>query len=95
MLPSGSLLAVPFNVTVTPEVTVWFDPAFAIGATLAVGFTVTLTVAAGLIAPRLSVTTSENVSVDASATVGAGNVGCAVVPLVRVTVGVPAVCVQA
>ena len=34
MLPSGSLLAVPFSVTVTPEVTVWFEPALAIGVTL-------------------------------------------------------------
>ena len=34
MVPSGSLLAVPFSVTVTPEVTVWFEPALAIGAVL-------------------------------------------------------------
>src|SRR6187455_381197 len=34
MVPSGSLLAVPFRVTVTPEVTVWFEPALAMGAVL-------------------------------------------------------------
>jgi hypothetical protein len=50
-----------------------------------------LTTAAGLVAPRLSVTTSEKVNVAAVATVGAGKVGCEVVPLVSVTVGVPAV----
>ena len=59
------------------------------------GFTVTFTVAAGLAAPRLSVTTSEKVSVAAATTVGAVNVGCDVVPLVSVTAGVPAVCVHA
>ena len=36
MLPSLSLLAEPFNVTVTPEVTVWFEPALAMGVMLAV-----------------------------------------------------------
>ena len=94
MLPSGSLLAEPFKVTVIPEVAVWFDPAFAVGATFRLEFTVTLTVAAGLVAPRLSVTTSEKVSVVVVATVGAGKVGCEVVPLESVTVGVPAVWVH-
>ena len=52
------------------------------------GFTVTLTVAAGLAAPRLSVTTSEKVSVVAAATVGAVKRGLRrSVPLVSVTAG--------
>ena len=58
------------------------------------GLTVTLTVAAGLAAPRLSVTTSEKVSVVAAATVGAVKVGCDAVLLDEVT-AVPAVCVHA
>src|SRR6476619_6429449 len=36
MVPSESLLAVPFSVTESPEVAVWFEPALAMGATLAV-----------------------------------------------------------
>ena len=48
MLPSGSLLAVPFSVTVAPELTVWLAPAFAVGATFAAGFTVMFTVDAAL-----------------------------------------------
>jgi hypothetical protein len=59
------------------------------------GFTTTLTVEAALVAPRLSVTTSEKVSVEAAATVGATNVGRALAPLASVTAGVPAVCVHA
>ena len=94
MLPPGSLLADPFKVTVTPEAAVWLVPAFAVGGVFTTGFTVTFTLAPALVAPRLSVTTSENVSVAAAATVGATNVGCAVVPAVSVTAGVPAVWVQ-
>ena len=59
------------------------------------GFTVTVTVAGALATPRLSVTVSENVSVVAAATVGAGKVGCDVVGFVSTTVGAPAVWVQA
>src|SRR5829696_8297774 len=36
MVPSGSLLPVPFSVTVTPETTVWATPAFAMGGVLLV-----------------------------------------------------------
>src|SRR6187402_1683083 len=35
MVPSESLLAVPFSVTVAPEATVWFEPALATGAMFA------------------------------------------------------------
>jgi hypothetical protein len=35
MVPSESLLAEPFNVTVAPEVTLWAAPAFAVGAAFA------------------------------------------------------------
>ena len=59
------------------------------------GFTITLTVEAALVAPRLSVTTSEKVNVVAVATVGAANVGMAAVALVSVMAGAPAVCVHA
>ena len=58
------------------------------------GLTLMLTAAAGLVAPRLSVTVSEKVSVVAVATPGAVKVGCATVPLDSVT-ALPAVCVQA
>ena len=54
------------------------------------GFTVTVIVEAGLAEPRLSVTTSENVSVVALPTAGAVNVGCDAVTLLSVT-AVPAV----
>jgi hypothetical protein len=59
------------------------------------GFTVIVTVEGGLAAPALSVTMSENVSVAAAATCGAGKVGCATLVLDSVTVGDPAVWVQA
>ena len=49
------------------------------------GFTMTLTFEAVLLAPRLSRTTSENVSVAAAATEGAAKVGCATVLLDSVT----------
>ena len=58
------------------------------------GFTVMITVEAALTAPRLSVTTSENVRLVAATTVGAVKPGCAAVALESVTV-TPAVCVQA
>ena len=63
--------------------------------TLPSGFTVTLTVEAVLLAPRLSRTTSEKVSVVVAATEGAAKVGCATVELESVTAGLPAVWVQA
>jgi hypothetical protein len=58
------------------------------------GFTVMLTVAAELVAPWLSVTSSEKVKTVAAPTVGAVNVGCAMVALLSATAG-PAVCDQA
>ena len=76
MLPSGSELADPLNVTSSAAPTVWLAPAFAVGATLTTGLTVMFTVDAVLLAPRLSVTTSEKVSVATAADTGAGNVGC-------------------
>src|SRR5688572_25373026 len=93
MLPSGSLLPEPFSVTKAPEFTVCAVPAFATGGVLPAGFTVMFTVDGELAAPRLSVTTSENVSVAAAATVGAVNVGCALEELERVT-ALPEVCVH-
>ena len=49
------------------------------------GFTATLTLDAGLVAPRLSVTVSEKINVVATATDGAVNVGCDTVLLESVT----------
>ena len=83
MLPSLSVLAAPFSVTVKPEVIVWLAPAFAVGRLFGAGFTVIVTVAAPLLAKRLSVTTSEKVNVVATVTSGAMNVGCAVAPPVK------------
>src|SRR3954462_547897 len=59
----------------------------------ATGFTVIFVVDAALLAPRLSVTLRENVSVAALVETGAVNVGCAAVVLESVT-DVPPVCVQ-
>ena len=53
--------------------------------TLPSGFTVTLTVEVVLLAPRLSGTMSENVSVIVAVTVGAGKFGCAIVGFVSAT----------
>lgn len=94
MLPSGSLLPVPSSVTRPPEFTDCAAPAFAAGGVFPLGLTEMFTVEAALAAPRLSVTTRENVSVVATAALGAVNVGWATVVLESVT-ALPAVCVQA
>jgi hypothetical protein len=65
----------------------------AVGNTFAAGLIVITTVAAGLTAPRLSVTTSENVTVEAAMTLGAVNVGCETVALESTATG-PAVWVH-
>ncbi len=97
VLLSGSELARPVSVTgVVPSFTVWSIPASETGATFVGGTSLTVTVmvsGVGSASPRLSVTTSENVStVPAGATDGAVKVGWAAVVLLRVTVGEPPVC---
>src|SRR3954462_1207880 len=96
--PSGSALALPSSVTADPEATAWSGPAFAMGAGFGgtCGLTVTLTGAASELV-FASLTTSEKVRTTGSSpnrTVGALNVGCAMVALDSDTTG-PAVCVQA
>ena len=47
--PSGSLLALPFRVTATLELTFWVLPALATGARLAAGVWVTVGLDAGVL----------------------------------------------
>ena len=90
MSPSGSLLPEPSRVTLAPGFTVWSGPASASGVRL--GTTVIVTVSVALSVPALTVRVNTR-AVDV-VTVGAVNVGLAVVAPVSVTVGVPLVWLQ-
>ena len=91
---SRSELALPSSVTVAPSATVWSAPADAVGAVFSPSRTVMSTVSVE-VRPPGSVTVSENVSVASAVTAGASKVGPAALAELRVTVGVPAVCVHA
>ena len=85
MSPSASLLPEPSRVTPVPELTVWSGPASASGVRL--GVTVIVTVSVALAVPSLTVTVNTR-SVDV-VTVGAVNVGPAVVAPVSASGVVP------
>ena len=89
---SGSRLALPSRVTVSPSVTVWSAPALAVGAVLT--WTATCTVSAVEARPSGSVTVRLKVRTVVVSTSGAVKVGFATFVLERVTGGPPG-CVQA
>ena len=72
----------------SPSVTVWSCPAFAVGSSLS-AWTVTATVSVPLAPP--AVTVSVNVSVPFDVRFGAVKLGVAVVEPVSVTLGLPPV----
>ena len=94
--PSGSLLALASSVTAAASATVWSAPALAVGAWLfAAVATVTVTVSVA-VSPPASVTVRVKVSAASLDRLdGAVNDGLAVDALPSVTVGVPAVWLQA
>ena len=87
MSPSGSELLEPSRVTVVPTLADWSVPARAVGARF--GVTVTVTVSVSVRVPSLTV--RVNTRLVLVVTVGAVNVGDAVVAPVSVTAGVPLV----
>lgn len=88
MVPSTSV-PLPVSVTLTPFTTVWSGPAFAVGAVLTA--LTNTTIVSTPVAPRLSVTVSENASVVSTVMRGDVNVVDAAVGVFNVT-AVPAVC---